>query len=107
MIERLRKEDRRWRRTRWVLLAMAGLLLAAYAYIAHMLLTDFSSDSIGNNASLWLFALFWPKILLASCVAGGLIGLAIRDWHGNVTRMLLLRLLDAQHKPTVGDEHAA
>jgi len=42
--------------------------------------------------------MFWPKIILMAGLAGVFIGLAIRDWRGNVTRMLLLRLLDAQQK---------
>jgi hypothetical protein len=52
-----------------------------------------------------LFAVFWPKALLMMVVASWLIVLAIRDWHGNVERMLLLRLLDAHQKEIVADEH--
>jgi hypothetical protein len=36
--------------------------------------------------------------LLGFVVGTYLIVLAIRDWHGNVNRMLLLKLLDAQEK---------
>ena len=37
-------------------------------------------------------------------IAGAFIAVAVRDWRGNVNRMLLLRLLDAQQKEKQRDE---
>ncbi len=105
LIERLRKQERRWPRTRWVLLGMAAFILAAYGYIAHMLFSILGSDTFSPADSALLFALFWPKVILMAGLAGVFIGFAIRDWRGNVHRMLLLRLLDAQRKETEKDEH--
>ena len=48
-----------------------------------------------------LFAVFWPKCLFGFFVGACLIGLAIRDWHGDVHRILLLKLLDEQRKTEV------
>jgi hypothetical protein len=45
-----------------------------------------------------MIAFFWPKFLLGFYCAIWFVVWAIRDWHGNVHRMLLLRLLDAQQQ---------
>jgi len=56
---------------------------------------EMESDNFGEVVIL-LVAVFWPKCLLMFCVATYFISWAIRDWHGNANRRLLLRLLDAQ-----------
>ncbi|MCI0744487.1 MAG: hypothetical protein L0Y58_03680 [Verrucomicrobia subdivision 3 bacterium] len=104
LIERLRKQERRWPRTRWILLGMAAFLLAGYAYIAYMLFSTLDSDTFSPADSALLFALYWPKVLLMTVMAGAFIALAVRDWRGNAHRMLLLRLLDAHQKQTDRDE---
>jgi hypothetical protein len=105
LIERLRKQERRWPRTRWILLGMAAFLLAAYGYIAYRLFGTLGSETFSPADSALLFALFWPKVLLMAVMAGAFIALAVRDWHGNVHRMLLLRLLDTHQKEK--DEHVS
>ena len=107
LIERLRKQERRWPRTRWILLGMAGFASACSLYVAHLLFGALDSDNWGSAVSALLFPILWPKVILMACMAGAFIGLAIRDWHGNVNRMLLLRLLDAQQKENEkSDSHA-
>jgi hypothetical protein len=123
LIDRLRKEEQRWSRTRWVLLAMVILILAIYGFIGGQLIGmtkaeahEFGDEAKGVPVSVQLLgiversqtvtfavSLFWPLLLIGFCGAGWLIALLIRDWHGNVQRMLLLRLLDAQQK----HDHAA
>jgi hypothetical protein len=105
MIERLRKQERRWPRTRCILLVMAAFGFAIYGYVAFFLFSTLDSKKFSPSDSALLFAVFWPKALLMMVIASGFIALAIRDWRGNVHRMLLLRLLDAQQKKSDNDEH--
>lgn len=99
-IERLRQQERRWPRTRWLLLVMAAFGFTIYTYVAYFLFSTLDSQTFSPAESALLFALFWPKALLMAVGAGAFIALAVRDWRGNVHRMLLLRLLDAQQKET-------
>ena len=104
LIERLRKQERRWPRTRWILVGMAAILLAAYGYVAYLLFGTLDSRTFSPADSALLFAVYWPKVILMAVMAGAFIALAVRDWRGNVHRMLLLRLLDAHQKETDRDE---
>jgi hypothetical protein len=72
---------------------------------AHMLINTLDSETFSPSASAFLFAIYSPKLLLILVGAGAFIGLAVRDWRGNVQRMLLLRLLDAHQKETDRDEN--
>ena len=123
LIERLRKEELRWHRTRWMLLvmvvlilAMEGLLSARFLAMTHATVQpaedqakdmppSFQTFSIlrAGQEMTFAFALFYPQLILGVGVAGWTVGLLIRDWHGRGQQMLLLRLLDAQQK----DDHAA
>ncbi|SRR5260221_425977 len=105
LIERLRKQERRWPRTRWILLGMAAFILAAYGYTAHMLFSTLDSKTFSPADSALLFALYWPQLLLMTVMAGAFIALAVRDWRGNVHRMLLLRLLDAHQKEADSEQN--
>ena len=103
LIERLRKQERRWPRTRWLLLGMAAFILAAYGFLAHGLFSTLGSETYSPADSALLFALYWPKVLLMAVMAAAFIALAVRDWRGNAHRVLLLRLLDAHQKQTDRD----
>ena len=105
LIERLRKQERRWPRTRWILLGMAAFILATYGYVAYLLFGILDSQTFGSADSTLIFAFIWPKLLLMTVMAGAFITLAVRDWHGNVHRILLLRLLDAHQKEKETDEN--
>ena len=96
LIERLRKQERRWPRTRWMLLALAGFAFAAYGYIAYQMFSRLDSSKFPNQDSALMVAFFWPKCLVGLLFGAWFLSLAIRDWKGNVNRMLLLKLLDAQ-----------
>src|SRR2546423_11746830 len=95
LIERLRKQERRWPRTRWILLVTAAFGFAVCGYVAFFLFSTLDSQTFSPADSALLFAVFWPKALLMMVIASGFIALAVRDWRGNVHRILLLRLLDA------------
>jgi len=104
LIERLRKQERRWPRTRWILIGMAAFTLAIYGYITHLLFSTVGSGTFSPADSAFLFALYWPEVFFLAVMAGACLALAVRDWRGNVRRMLLLKLLDAQQKETDQDE---
>jgi hypothetical protein len=102
-VERLRKRERQWRWHRWILLGTGIFAWACYGYIVFDLIQQLQSSADANDdfmSRMWLFgfAMMWPKCLLGFVVGACLIGVAIRDWHGNVNRMLLLKLLDAQQQ---------
>jgi hypothetical protein len=84
---------------------MAAFILVGYGYVAHLLFSTLGSETFSPADSALLFAIFWPKVILMSVGAGAFIALAVRDWRGNVHRMLLLRLLDAQQKESGKDEN--
>ena len=76
---------------------MAGFCYAIYGYVAYSMFSSLDSDEFGKDGVL-LVALFWPKCLMGFLFGASFMVLAIRDWHGNVHRMLLLKLLDVQQK---------
>lgn len=101
MVARLRKAERLWPRWRWAVLGAGIFAWAVYGYIAFSICDRLESVKIGKDNleyEIWLtaFAMMWPKCLLGFAVGTCLIVLAIRDWHGNVNRTLLLKLLNAQ-----------
>ncbi len=104
LIERLRKKERFWPRTRWVLLGMVVFFLTALCYMAYFLFHTLDSETFSPADSALVFAIVCSKFYLMIGVTVVFLGLAIRDWHGNVHRMLLLRLLDAQQKESARDE---
>ena len=50
-----------------------------------------------------LIAVLVPGVLVKLASGVILLGWAFQDWHGNVNRMLLLKLLDAEQKRGEGD----
>ncbi len=109
-IEHLRTQERRWPRTRWILLGTGISLAAVYGYILVLLLhLAFLSENdparlgeVLSHSNILVFAVFWPNCLLALCFSAWCISAAIRNWNGNTNRMLLLKLLEAQQKQSPG-----
>jgi hypothetical protein len=91
----------------------AGVFVwAAYGYVSFRLvgdlrLPDTGTDEVRFYIWLVLFAMMWPKCLVGFALGTWLVAWAIKDWHGNVNRMLLLRLLDAQQPAKVTSEKNA
>ncbi len=106
LIEQLRKQERRRPWTRWLLLGMASFIFAAHGYLYHLLVSTLGSDAFALSDSVFV-AIFWPLDIQLLAVACAFIVLAIRGWHGNVHRMLLLRLLDDCQKDTSNDAKVA
>lgn len=55
-------------------------------------------DDVISRCWMLAFALFWPKSLMLFGFGVFFIVWAIRDWHGNANRVLLLRLLQAEQE---------
>jgi hypothetical protein len=107
MVERLRKKKRHWRWVRWMLLVIgissAGLCIAIF----YLVVPSAQSQSQDASSSALLLSVSFPIILIFASQATVCLSPAIRDWHGNATHTLLLRLLDECKKRSVGDDHAA
>ena len=95
LLERLRKQERRWARDRWILLVVGIFALACYTYILISVYRGLDFQNL-QPINVLFFATLWPKCLMMFILGAGFIVWAIRDWHGNPNRKLLLRLLDAQ-----------
>jgi EamA domain-containing membrane protein RarD len=83
---------------RWFVLVAGIFGLACAAYIPFGFFRIFPFDSLNNLEPLDAvgFTIFWTAFLLIYVTSLSQIALAIKEWHGNVHRMLLLKLLDAQ-----------
>lgn len=110
-IERLRKRERQWPRGRWFLIATGIFVPVFYACLLFPFFGSLRSDmSVPVESLIWRlfeFLLFYPTCLLGCSFSGWLIVWTLVNWHGDVNRMLLLRLLDAQQKQASGGIHPA
>ena len=95
LIARLRKQERQWRRLRWVMLGLSLFITGCYAYLGILVYRHLHWGALTTEDAV-LIAVYWPKILLAMCLAAWFIVWPLTSWHGNATRLLLLKLLDAQ-----------
>jgi hypothetical protein len=77
---------------------MAAFSFAGAGYVAYFLFTTLESQTFSPAESALLLAFIWPQLLLMIVLAGAFFARAVRDWRGNVQRILLLRLLDAHQK---------
>lgn len=102
IVERLRKQEQSWRWGRWMML-FVGLFSLGLSVTGLVIVIPFlqrASDTKAESAvaAAFMLALLHPAILGFACV--GIVALfwTIRDWRGNSTRILLLRLLDDRTK---------
>jgi hypothetical protein len=112
LVERLRKDERLWPRRRWWMLGLGIFIEVCYAFLVvsmmgHLAHAQAAKDAFVLGGLLIDIIMLWPKSLVMLFVGAVLIGWVIRDWRGNVNRMLLLKLLDAQQKGTGTDAHAS
>ena len=104
LIERLRKQERQWRWVRWVLLGLSLFTTGCSSYLAVSVYRHLHWEALTAEDAA-LIAVYWPKILLAMCMAAWFIVWPLTSWHGNATRLVLLKLLDAQSRKS-GNENA-
>ena len=93
MIERLRKQQQRWHSAKWVMLFGGFSLGIGYLGLLCWIWKGILVGEIPNSVKDALL-LFYPLIIFALGMAFWMIATAIRDWRGNITRTLLLKLLD-------------
>jgi hypothetical protein len=99
LIEKLRKRERQWRRLRWVLLGVSLLAFGCYGYISVSLYNRLHWEAL-TTEDTFLVAVFWPKILLGMVLGVWFAVWPLTSWHGNTTRLLLLKVLEAQSEKT-------
>ena len=104
LIEQLRKQESRWHWARWASLATSLFVVGCYGYIGASLYRRLHWDAFTVEDTL-LVAIYFPKMLLAMCIAAWFVIWPLTNWRGNATRVLLLKLLDAQRQKA-GNEDA-
>lgn len=98
LVERLRKQQRRWVWARWffLVIGVASIVLCAmFGFLLHSLV----SGPIGEHPdgmSVFFIVLIWTKCCMYFGFALCFLITAWTKWHGDVNRSLLLKLLDAQ-----------
>ena len=98
LIERLRKRDRRWRWARWLVLVMgilSSISCAVFGYALHRLIAE-SAQGHPDSDAVFFIVLFWTKCCLYFSLSVWCFATVSMKWHGDVARMLLLKLLDAK-----------
>jgi hypothetical protein len=105
LIARLRKQQRQWAWARWVCLGfgLASVVLCAmFGFLLHSLV----SGPIGEHPdgmSVLYIVLIWTKCCIYFGFALCFLIMALTKWHGDASKTLLLKLLDAQeHQLTSG-----
>ena len=100
LVERLRKNDRQWRFTRWLLMIGGVALIIVWAWM--LLYVSRSAGAMQDKKlEMLVQAMAYPKVLFGMIIGSLMIGFALRDWYGSPTRTLLLRLLD-DHQAELG-----
>jgi hypothetical protein len=108
LVGRLRKEERLWPRHRWWMLGAGVSIEIGYGYLLIAMIQHIAHEQsvhggLAQSGLLVDIIMLWPKSLLMLFLGAILISWTIRHWGGNVNRMLLLRLLDAQQSKPSGD----
>jgi len=102
LVERLRKQERQWRWVRWMSLCLSLFIVGCYGYIGISLYHRLHWEAL-TTEDVFLVAVYWPKMILAMGFAAWFVIWPLTNWRGNATRLLLLKLLDAQSEKQ-GDE---
>jgi hypothetical protein len=106
LIKRLRKQDRQWAWARWIVLAVGVFSLAVGSlcgYMLYLLVAERGREHL-DSVTVFLIVLIWTKCCMYLAFGVWFLSTAYLKWHGDVSRMLLLRLLDAQQKERAKDE---
>lgn len=93
MVAKLRKKQRMWRWAKWVIL-IEGLVLVIVTVCTLIFLASLANPE--DEFGIFLFFSSYPVLMFGGAMGGIMVGTAIRDWHGNTTDTLLLKLLDEQ-----------
>jgi hypothetical protein len=101
LVGRLRKQDRQWVWARWLVLLMGVFSTVAcvvMGWMLHLLLSEWERQGLFTSTTVFLTMLIWTKCCFYLVFGLWCFFTAFVKWHGDVNRMLLLRLLDSQQK---------
>ena len=93
---------------RWWFLSLGIFIELLYGFLLISILRRVAEcvvDGVPLGAQVIDIMMLWPKCFVMLAIGLIVIGWVWRNWHGNVHRMLLLRLLDAQQKQPAKDAH--
>ena len=106
LVDDLRKEERRWPRARWIYFTLvfgSVLLACGWGYMFHQAFTVFSQLPTIDTGGVFVLVFLWTKCCLWIFLGVVFLWKTAFNWRGNVTRMLLLKLLDEAQKPNAAD----
>jgi|SRR6185295_5611189 len=106
MVDRLRKQERQWRWARWTTLVSGIVTGVVAAYIFYLTTSQFPSDG-DSVSSVVILVLSFIACLMFTAIASFQLVQVFTDWHGNTTRVLLLKLIDESTKEPEGDKCAS
>ena len=92
---------------RWCAVAIGVLSTIVWTGWGWVLYKLTREDNRGHldSVDVFLIVMLWTKCCMWFVIGMGSFVSAFTKWHGDVNRLLLLRLLDSQQKETVTDEH--
>ena len=96
LVERLRKEERRWPFLRWVMLAIGALslvLCTGWGWILYKLVHEGGRDRL-DSMDFFVIVMLWTKCCIWFVIGVWSMSRAWAKWSGDPNRALLLRLLD-------------
>ena len=99
LIERLRKEERRWPYVRWFMLVIGVLALVlgtAWSWLLYKLVHEGFGERL-DAMDVFILVMLWTKCCMWFVIGVGMLSKAWAKWHGDANRALLLRLLE-QHQ---------
>ncbi len=104
LVERLRKQQRRWLWGRWffLVIGVASIVLCAmFGFLLHSLVADSAGVNLDGRI-VFFIVLIWTKCCMYFGFALWFLITAWAKWHGDINRTLLLKLLDAQEHQLTG-----
>jgi cytochrome bd-type quinol oxidase subunit 2 len=105
MVARIRKHEIQWRWARWWALFAGLFCIAACVFFLCAAVPRVQGADAASGALI--LAILFPMILVFVGCATTCFVLVFRDWHGNPTRSLLLKLIDASTDPQTTEHPAA
>jgi hypothetical protein len=105
MVTRMRKQECQWRWAKYGALfagVVSAVVVVFFLFVAIPRIQ--STDSASGGV---MMAIIFPIILVFVGTATICFTLVIRDWHGNATRSLLLKLIDAETEQDRANDKAA
>lgn len=102
LVSRLRAREHQWLVNRWIIVFGGIFIYLSHGYLVVLM---YQRDQFMEVSAEEV--LLWPLCLIIFFVASCAIAIALADWRGNPTRVLLLKMLDAGQSRESDDEHTA